>query len=437
MTISDFYRVQKSYNCKQSKRILLLFALLVPFFFSAAQPADALKEWKIDSIQIHKNWRTRDKIIERELQFSTGETIDQDCLDRSISQIWNIGNFANVDYSIDSISPDGHLLKLTAKDAFNLVPYVTISGNKDDKNLSMGFSDPNFLGRNIKLDLNGRIGTYNTEYRAGVTIPRQLLYKNMTLSFHVSSGTGNNYRYSGDQQIQAVAYHSKQFSGSIGNPWHTDYEYTFSPNFSWNFFQHKTDTALLSTTVPFVDDYTINYLALSVGESVGLINRHRHQKDGYLVSGGYGIGIGLDKNSPFYHSFGFGTSYYKTLNQVVELSASYATGYSTATTPSLLHYMSSGDVKGIINGQESGQGHYNAKINGSFTYIYFNWFALEHSVYTQMGMADDHYIDIYKRKPRISLGTEIRIWTPMIPWLAASVHFTYLKGNDNWFHLDI
>ena len=121
----------------------------------------------------------------------------------------------------------------------------------------------------------------------------------------------------------------------------------------------------------------------------------------------------------------------------MELSALYSTGYTTSTIPSLIHYMSSGDVKGIINGQESGQGNYNVKLNGSFTYLYYNWFALEHSVYTHAGMADDHYFDIYMRKPRVSVGTEFRFWTPMIPWLAASIHFTYLKGNSNWFHLDI
>jgi len=99
--------------------------------------------------------------------------------------------------------------------------------------------------------------------------------------------------------------------------------------------------------------------------------------------------------------------------------------------------MSSANVKGLINGQESGQGHWTGKLNSSFTYVYTNWFALEHSVYTHLGMADDHYFDSYKKIPRISLGSEIRIWTPMIPWMAVSVHFTWLKGSDNWFHLNI
>lgn len=413
--------------------LFLLFSATVLF----AQENQSEETWKIDSIAIHKNWRTRDKIILRELQFQPGDKVDKEMLDKSISQVWNIGSFSRVEYSIDSITPTSDVLNLTAKDAFNFVPYVTVSGNKDDKNLSMGFSDANFLGRNIDLSISGNIGTYKSNYKLSVGIPRQLLYKNMTLSFSVSSGSGNNFRYEKDEQVSAVAYRTKQISGGIGNPWHTDYEYTFSPNFSWSVFQHKTDTSLVDTEVPFVDDYTINYLTLSLGESIGLINRIRHQRNGYSVSGGYGIGIGLDSKSPTYHSIGFGASYYKTFNKVVELSASYSTGYTTSITPSIIHYMSSRDVKGIINGQESGQGHYNGKLNSSFTYFYFDWFALEHSIYSHFGMANDHYFDIYKKKPRYSLGTEFRFWIPNVPWLAASIHFTYVKGNNNWLHIDI
>lgn len=416
---------------------LIIVTLLFLFSFEAWSQADTTTVWNIDSIEIKKNWRTREKIILRELQISEGDRIDQSALETSISRVWNIGNFAEVDYSLDSISPYGHLLNITAKDQFNLVPYVTFSGNKDDKNINMGFSDKNFLGRNINLELRGNLGTYKNTYSGQITIPRQLLYKNMTLSFQVSSGNGTNYRYENEEKSSVVAYRSSQISGSIGNPWHTDYEYTFSPNLHWNLFQHKTDTSLIGPEVPSVDDYKINYLALSLGESIGLINRNRHQRDGYLLSVGYGVGIGLNSSSPMYHSFGFGASYYNTLNKVVELSGSFSTGYTTTTIPSLITYLSSAHIKGLINGQESGQGQYHGRLNASFTYLYTNWFALEHSVYTHFGMADDHYFDIYKKTPRISLGSEIRIWTPMIPWLAASVHFTYIKGNSNWLHLDI
>jgi len=128
---------------------------------------------------------------------------------------------------------------------------------------------------------------------------------------------------------------------------------------------------------------------------------------------------------------------YKLLNKTVELSARFSTSYTTSTLPSLIHYLGSGNIKGLISGEESGQGFYQGKIQASFTYIQRNWFALEQSVYTNFGKAGDHYFNIFKQVPRISVGTGFKIWTPMIPWLAASIHFSYLKGSRNWFFLDI
>ncbi|NOR76591.1 MAG: hypothetical protein GQ525_15725 [Draconibacterium sp.] len=419
------------------RKIVLLIILFQCYFIGFSQETNDEDLWKIDSIEIEKNWRTRDKIIIRELQFKSGETIDKTCLDNSINQIWNIGNFAQVDYYIDTISDGSYLLKINAKDAFTLLPILSFNGNREDYNLALGVHDNNFLGRNISLSLAGNVGTSRKDYNVSISIPRQLLYKNMTLSFQALNGSGNNYRYEGAEKISVVAYRKTQFSGGIGNPFHTDYKYTFSPNLSWNFFQHKTDTSLIDSEVPFANNYEIKYLALSLGESFGLINRKRHQRDGYTVSGGYGIGIGLDKNSPVYHSFGMGASYYKTANKIVQFSASFSTGYTTSTTPSLIHYLGSGHVKGLISGEESGQGYYNGKIEFSFTYFDRNWFALEHSVYTNFGKANDHYFDMYKQAPRVSIGTGFKIWTPMIPWLGASIHFSYLKGSSNWFYLNI
>jgi outer membrane protein assembly factor BamA len=408
------------------KRLFLIFIIIQIFSPVSGQEPKTAELWKIDSVVIKKNWRTR------ELQFEPGETIDKTCIENSINQIWNIGNFAFVDYTLDSISPKSYLMNIQAKDAFTLLPNLSFSGTRNDYNLGVGIADNNFLGRNITLNLNGNIGTYGKNYNVGVEIPRQLLYKNMTFSFQALNGSGNNFRYSGDEQISVVAYQKKQFSGSIGNPWHTDYHYTFSPNFSWNLFQHKTDTSLIDT-----EDYKVNYLALGFGESIGMINRKRHQKDGYSVSLGYGVGIGLDINSPFYQSVSLGAVYYKLLNPIVELSAAFSTGYTTTTLPSLINYLGQGNVKGLITGKESGQGYYSGKIEAGFTYINCDWFALEQTIYTNFGNAGDKYFNMYKSIPRISVGTGFKIWTPMIPWLGASIHFVWLKGSENWFYLDI
>lgn len=414
--------------------IIIAFGL---FLLKTACAQTDSKHWKIDSINIEKNWRTRDKIILRELEFSSGDNVNQHCLDNSMNRVWNIGNFVDVHYSIDSILQDKYLLNIYAKDAFTLVPYVVVNGNKDEKNLSMGFSDSNFLGRNISLDIKGNIGTYGKTYSAGIRLPRQLLYKNMTLSFNFSSGSSTQYRYQNNLQTSAVPYRSKSFSGHIGNPWHNDYRYSFSPNFGWNIFQHKTDSSLIETQIPLSRDYTCTYLALSTSESIGLINRYRHQRNGYLLSGGYTFALGLNAQSANYHTINLAASVYKTVNKFIELSAAISTAYTSAALPSLIHYMNSGHIKGLNNGQESGRGIYHGKLNSSFTYLYTNWLALEQSVFTHWGTANDSYFDMFKQKPRISVGSRLRAWVPTIPWLAVNLYFTYLKGNDNWMHLDI
>jgi outer membrane protein assembly factor BamA len=392
----------------------------------------------IDSVLIKKNWRTKDEIILRELLLKKGDAFSEKSLRKSINRIWNIGNFADVDYKLDSLAPGSYMLTIITKDAFTLLPILSFHGNRNDYQLGLGVKDDNFLGRNISLDLVGNFGTTRNDYNVGIILPRQLLYKNMTLRFNASKGIGKNYTYLNNRMISAVAYQKWNISGSIGNPFHTDYHYTFSPNISWNLFQHKTDSTLINDLdLPRPDEYKISYLSLSINESIGLINSVRHQKNGCSASVGFGVGIGLDKDSPVFTNAGFNVAGYKLLNRIIELSAKFSSGFTTATKPSLIHYLGPGNIRGLLTGQEAGQGYYSGAIRAGFTYIYRSWFALEHSVYSHFGKASNNYFNIYRSVPRISLGTEIKIWTPLIPWLGASIHFSWLKGNKNWFYLSI
>lgn len=416
----------------------VFFLLFFLFAFNLYSQDTGKSTYIIDSIEIRKNWRTKDQIILRELQFRKGETISQKTLQKSIAQIWNIGNFSEVNYSLDSLTTGSCLLTINAKDAFTLLPILSFSGNHSDYQLGLGFKDKNFLGRNISFKLEGNFGTTRNDYNMNISLPRQLLYKNMTLSFKVSKGTGNNYIYQNNYKVSAVAYHKWNFSGMIGNPFQTDYHYTFSPDISWNLFQHKTDSTLLNGgEVMIADDYKINYLALSVRESVGLINTIRHQKEGFSTSFSIGMGLGLNRNSPLYSSVGFNVACYKLVNRLIELSFRFSSGYTTATSPSLIHYLGPDDIKGLLTGQEAGQGYYAGIVRAGFTYVYRDWFALEHSIFSNFGKAGNRYFNMFRTVPRISLGTSVKIYTPMIPWLGASINFIWMKGNSKWFYLSI
>ncbi|HSO85728.1 MAG TPA: hypothetical protein VLQ91_04200, partial [Draconibacterium sp.] len=103
------------------KRLLLIIIIIQVYLPAFGQELKQEELWKIDSVQIKKNWRTRDKIVMRELQFEPGENVDISCIETSINQIWNIGNFAFVDYTLDSISPNSYLMNIQAKDAFTIL----------------------------------------------------------------------------------------------------------------------------------------------------------------------------------------------------------------------------------------------------------------------------------------------------------------------------
>lgn len=392
---------------------------------------------RIDSIRIKKNWRTKSSIIRDELKFEAGDSINQGVLDTTIIRLWNIGNFAKVGYELDTLTNGNYLLDIMAKDALTIVPILSFNGNREDWSLSVGMSDKNFLGRNINFNISGTIGTNTKNFNMGITVPRQLLYKNMSVSGGILYGKGKNFRFENREKVSGVAYTIKQISGSISNPWNEDFNYRFSPNFGWSIFQHETDSSLSDTEGPFAGNYKINYLSLSVGESIGYVKRMRHQKDGFSASIGIGAGIGLDKNSPFYYSVGSGINYYKLFNKVVQFSSEFSTGYTSSTIPSLLFYKGANDVKGILTGEISGQSFYTAYVGWHFTYINRDWFAMEQSVYLNWGNGTDKYFDLYNKKPLYGIGTGFYFNIPMIPWLGMRMYFTYSGKNSNWFRLEL
>jgi outer membrane protein assembly factor BamA len=388
-----------------------------------------------DSIRIEKNWMTKDKIILRELEFSKGEPVSAKQMETSIAKIWNIGNLVDVDYRIDTLSSDSLLLTIIAKDAFTIVPNISFSGNKEDYVFNVGVSDNNFLGRNISLDIGGSFATYQKNYNFSIGIPRQMLYRNMTLSLSASKGQAQNYRYEEREKVSGIAYNTMQISGSIGNPWHEDYRYVFSPNLGWSYFQHETDTALMSEDVEISGDYNAKYIALSLSESIGIVNRKRHQEDGSIAYLSYGVGIGLNEESPFYQSVSGGAQFHKLFNKVVQFSATFGTAYTTAKLSSLINYRGASDVLGIRTGEISGKGYYAAYVGGHFTYINTKWFALEHRIYANWGNGKDKYVDLYRTEPIFGVGTGLKFMIPTIPWMSINVKYSYTGEGGNAWHI--
>ena len=118
--------------CKFLIAVLFLFFLILPTDGQGNPPNTRTEYIIIDSINVIKNWRTRDAIILSELDFKPGDRVRRGEIDSCMIKVYNIGNFARVEYDIDTMANGGNLLVITAKDALTIVPILSFSGNRED-----------------------------------------------------------------------------------------------------------------------------------------------------------------------------------------------------------------------------------------------------------------------------------------------------------------
>lgn len=418
----------------------LTYLYLIYFLFSLsslyAQEKNVQFSGKIDSVVIRKNWRTRENIILQELEISQGSVVNTGQIEAAIARIWNIGNFATVAYRIDTLENGKILLSVTARDALTIMPNFSFSGNRKEYILTLGVNDNNLFGKNINLGIAGSIGTNARFGNLTVGIPRQLLYRNMTIRTGFSYGTAQNYRYSDGIIKSGIGYRYTNASVFIGNPYHTDYKYTFSPNLTLGFFNHTTDSTLLDVGVRNGGSYNADYITISVSESIGLINQVRHQRYGYLVSAGLGWGLGLNRDSPGYLTLGASAEYSKLFNRWLQFDAGLSTAYTTSDLPSLLCYLGPGQVRGILTGERSGKAILTARTAFLVTYINRDWIAVEQSFFMNAGSSTDAYPHLFKGDPACSVGTKVRLMVQMIPWLAINFYYAYVLDGRHWYSLD-
>lgn len=390
----------------------------------------------IDSICIEKNWISWNRIIMKEVAFRQGDWVSKGMIDTAIHKIWNIGNFATVKYRIDTLPGNRNLLRITAKDAFNIIPIFSPHGSGKDFTLDLGIMDGNFLGSNLKLMFKYKYGSNSKDILITFNIPRQLLYKNMTIDGAYMMGGSQYYRYNDKEKISGIGYSYKTAYITIGNPFREDYSFEFAPSLTMTWLQESTDSSMIEKGLPTLD-YKVNYMSFSIGEAVGTINYKRHQRDGLTLYLNAGVSLGLDDQSKSYGSLTFGGEYDKLFNRWLQFTGIFSSGTTTAELPSLLYYKGAYDVKGILTGQISGRSYYTLYLGAHFTYLNKEWIAAEQSLYFNFGNGNDKYSHLFTTKPVYSVGTGFRIYSPMVPWMIILFYISYSPVSSNWYYLGL
>lgn len=426
--------------------IALLF--FKPGEADSQNPADSIR---IDSIAISRNWMTWNRIIKKELLFKEGDWVRYGEIDTSMNKVWNMGNFANVDYIIEE-KPEGNIIKIEAFDALQIYPVMSIDySSEEDYNYRLGIGDENFLGSNseVKIVWDKRPTGATWDFR--FKLPRQLMYKNMTVEFGTKVGQDKKIFYERDItevdgkkeaeyiKLMIAAYHKFDIYTRIGNPWHLDYRYRFSPDLGLRYMNDAYDHTLLSEEElelgVEVEDETYRLLDIQISESIGTVDKQRHRKNGYSAAASYDYYVGL-KGSTSFHAFNLSGEYHKILSPLVQLSSWLRTGYTTAKDQ-YRFIKGSSDVLGMRLGEIYGKSFYSAYAGTHFTWINSKWLSLENAYFVNWGNGAEAYPDLFTSKQKFSVGSFLDFVCPVVPWITLRLTFMYAGPGGEWFKFNL
>ena len=415
------------------------------------EPRPADDSIRIDRIEISRNWMTWDRIIKNELLFEEGDYVRYGEIDTSMNKVWNIGNFADVSYTIDETA-DGNVMKIEALDALQIYPVLTVDhSSENDYNYRIGVGDENFLGSNSELKIVWDKKPTGATWDFRFKMPRQLMYMNMTAEIGTKVGLDTRVFYDriitevdgkkeAEYQTRMIApYHKMDIYAVLGNPWHLDYEYRFSPNLSLRYMQDEYDSTLLTQEElemgVHVENETYSFFNITVSESIGTVDRQRHRKNGYTAVGSYDYFIGL-QGTRSHHAFNLSGEYHRTLSPLVQISTWLRTGYTNAGDQ-YRFIKGSSDVLGLRWGEIYGKAYYSAYAGTHFTWLNTKWVSLENAYFLNWGNGADTYATIFTEKQKFSVGTFLEIRVPVVSWIAFRFTFMYAGPGSEWFKFNM
>jgi hypothetical protein len=415
-------------------RLFLFLLLILPstsgFLTAQIVPVADFVPVRIDTILIERNWRTRDRIIMAELEFSAGEVVTPDMLTTSLKKIWNLQNFASVNGRLDTL-PDGRTaLILTVRDAVTIQPiFAGQTNGNSDATLKLGLADRNFLGRNIKLELRGQFA-YPEPFAGEVllTIPRQLLWKNMSVGLGYQSW---------------MYFHREGFQKTfikIVNPFHEDYRDTFAPDLEIGTLKNDSFRPWIGhqDTLPdWYSPYHRNFGFIKVSESIGTITHRRHQEEGFCITGMVGAGLGLNGESESYLEGSILAGYHRLFGPRTQFSINWEGYYSSTRYSSLWTRFGIGDIRGTDYGEISGPLMQLASTGLFYTWLNFDWLALEQSVFLQYASALTGWGEPFAIKQHYAIGTGFQFTMPMYPAGSIYLSFSWSPNRSDWFYLEL
>jgi hypothetical protein len=224
------------------------------------------------------------------------------------------------------------------------------------------------------------------------------------------------------------------------NPYHEDYKYTFSPDLETGWLRHKSELRWFNDPAPNPDGYipfSRPFWYFRVTESVGTITHRRHQEEGYKVTGMIGAGIGLNQETKNYVEGSFRAEYHKLIRPRIQFSVQWEGNYTSTVYESLWVRYGPGNIRGIEYGELTGPLMQLASTGLYYTWLNWDWLAVEQSVFVQYASFMTSWGDWPGIKRHYAIGTGFQFTIPMYPAASVLITFSYNPKRYNWFYVEL
>lgn len=239
----------------------------------------------VERIDVVGNTRTVDPVIRRELQVAEGDAYNRVLVDRSITELKRLGFFKTVE--IDDIpggAPDRNVLRVQVEEQpTGELSFGAGYSSVEKLLLDLGISEHNFRGRGQDIRLRVSIGSRRRQIDAAFTEPR-FLGRNLR-------GGVNAYNYHYDFSREA-GFETRSIGGgfSLGFPLNT-YTY-FRPQYLVHSDKVVVDAA--SCDAGLISLSICNQRGNSITSQLGYVLAFDKRNDPIRPTGGFFVNVGQD-----------------------------------------------------------------------------------------------------------------------------------------------
>jgi len=393
----------------------------------------------ITAVVIDGNEKTRNEVIQRELEFKQGELLSESSVQNSLRKLKNLRIFDDVFINYHPGPDDSVQVQVSVSDRWTIIPIAKAGGGGGSQYFTVGVYDVNSFGRH--LEVGAQYQNINSK-NGGVFWFRnpRLMGQRLLLGVDIWHFRLNQPFYADNGDLTGAYNNTK-------NRLHAFIKKQFSP---WLFFGGGLDVV-----ADEFDNTELSDEQISANNITGFLTPSNTKQnfielnlqlselnyDKYVVDG-----VQLDVNGRFTSQTFFSEdnsaeltvkgTYFKKLAYQQNIGINVVLGHTTSSLIQNQFYLGGlFEVRGYVDRRFQGSNYWRSNLEYRIPSYRSRWFVLQHVAFFDFGRIANSVRDLSNSNSDkfSSMGTGLRFISPKIYRFNARLDLARTLGNDGNF----